>query len=194
MPSWPDQIRRSVGARSTEDPSQYLTQLSEWFRRTRNVASEHSRHATKEAVQSVDPTEEEQQALMALFADQAETIYWVCSDALDAYSRSGHAEEPSLELQDLLAEAYPLFLRALVRYQGNRPLEIHVRRAFRDRIRSYIESHLRHPTPSGESGEPSPIPEPLSELPEVDVGEICRELQEEGIIPVLDAESGPSAG
>jgi len=194
VPTWPDQIRHSAGVDPDEEPSPYLSQLSRWHRQTRAAAAGHSRHATKRAVQEVDPRPEERRALMALFALQAETIYWVCSDVLSRYARSGHADEPSLELEDLLAEAYPLFLRALVRYEGDRPLEIHVRRAFRGRVEDYVESRLRHPAPIGPDGAAPDIPDTSGSLPDVDIGAICKELQEEGVVPELGAGATPDDG
>ena len=193
MPTWAQRLRRSAGVSTGDEPAPHLHALSGWLRRTRQAAEGYGRHATKQAVRDVEPTEEEQKALTALFALQAETMYWVCSDLLGRYTESGHPDRPSLQLEDLLAEAYPLFLRALVRYEGERPLEVHVRRAFRDRARDYIESRLHRPA-SAPEGRPHPIlPETLGSLPEIDIGAICRELQEEGVVPTLGEEGPPEA-
>jgi len=191
MPTWAQRLRHSAGVSTDEAPDPYLDALLDWFRRTRQAAENYSRHATKQAVRDIEPTVEEQEALTFLFALQAETIYWVCSDLLSRYTESKHADRPSLQLEDLLTEAYPLFLRALVRYDQERPLEVHVRRAFRDRIRDYIESRLHRPAPSPE-GQPHPIlPDAPEPLPEVDVGAICQELQAEGVVPELGEEGPP---
>ncbi|WP_103021474.1 hypothetical protein [Salinibacter altiplanensis] len=189
MPTWAQRLRRSTGVSTGEEPGPHLGALSGWLRRTRQAAEGYGRHATKQAVRDVDPTAEEQEALTALFALQAETIYWVCSDLLERYTESAHADRPSLQLEDLLAEAYPLFLRALVRYDQERPLEVHVRRAFRDRARDYIESRLHRPA-SNPEGHPHPVlPDTPEPVPEVDVGAICEELQEEGFVPELGESS-----
>ena len=193
MPTWAQRLRRSAGVSKGDEPAPHLRKISGWLRRTRQAAEDYGRHATKQAVRDVEPTREEQEALTALFALQAETMYWVCSDLLGRYTESSHPDRPSLQLEDLLAEAYPLFLRALVRYKGERPLEVHVRRAFRDRARDYIESRLHRPASSPE-GRPHPIlPGPLGALPEIDIGAICRELQEEGVVPTLGEEGPPEA-
>lgn len=64
---------------------------------------------------------------------------------------------------------------------------------FRDRARDYIESRLYRPA-SAPEGHPHPIlPDTLSSLPEIDVGAICRELQEEGVVLELGEESPPEA-
>lgn len=59
-------------------------------------------------------------ATTTLFVIEAETIYWVCSDLLDRYTQSAHQDRPSSQHEDLLAESYPLFLRALFRCDAKR--------------------------------------------------------------------------
>jgi len=129
------------------DPSPYLETIRYWQKRAQEVADQESRWQTKIAVQKVKPHPKEAQAIYKLFAINARTIYFVCRDAWESYTYSEHRDEPHMTLEDLLSEAYILWQRSLVRYDGDgdRSLTRLVRGGLRDRVRDFLETKLSIP-------------------------------------------------
>jgi len=174
---WIEDQRAAARVSAEDDIEPHLRRIEDWQKRARAVANNEGRHATKTAVQECPPTDAEARALHTIYAIEADTVYHICREAYSAYMQSSHAQEPHLSLDDVLVEAYPLYLRAMVRYQGTRPLEKHLLVALRNRVRDYLESKLS--VPDDPDGRPE-LEDRDPVAPGFDLVEIYAELVEEG--------------
>lgn len=116
----------------------HLRALESWQVQARRVAEEASRHGNKQAVQEVVPGPAAAEALYGLFARHAEDIWHVCREIHNQYVQSSHADEPSLSLEDLLQEAYPLYQRAMVQAEG----KYEMLNRLEARMAEYVRSQL----------------------------------------------------
>ncbi len=177
--TWIDQQRIAASVTSGEDLTEALQAIEEWKQAARKEAESHSHHATKKAVENCPPTDEAAPALFDIFAANAERIYMICHDAHTVYAESSHADEPSLALEDLLQEAYPLYLRAMVRHKG-RDVAQHIQRAFKDRMIDYVETILtERDDPDGRP----PIADESRVAPSFDIPRLYNELREDDRLP-----------
>lgn len=181
MNDWIGRQRRTagVGGPEDEDLSDALDAIEEWKQDARKEAEEHSRHSTKKAVQNCPPTDTAAPALFRIFAVHAEQVFHICREAHVVYTQSAHADEPGLDIEDLLQEAYPLYLRAMVRHK-DREVSDHLQRAFRDRVKDYVETVLT------ERDDPDDRPELEDEshvAPGYDLPKLYKELREEDRLP-----------
>jgi len=138
--NWIDRQKRAASSNASEE--ELLRRIESWKTRAQAAAAEHNHNQTKKALRDEPPTDAEAGAIYSLYAKHAETVFHVVRKVHNAYSRSGHADEPTVSLEDTLQEAYVLFQRALVAYEGERDLERHLRRAFRDRVQGYLDTRL----------------------------------------------------
>ncbi|MCS3827426.1 hypothetical protein GGP85_002896 [Salinibacter ruber] len=138
---WIKQQRQAAGVTADKDLTTALQAIEGWKEKAREEAQRHARHATKEAVQNCPPADGAARALFDIFATHAERIFHICRQAHEVYTTSSHSDEPALDLDDLLQEAYPLFLRSMIRHT-DRGVGDHLQRAFRDRVRDYVETTL----------------------------------------------------
>lgn len=139
--TWIDQQRKAAQVTADEDLTEALQAIEDWKAEARKEAERHDHHSTKQAVENCPPTDKAAPALFDIFAANAERIYMICHEAHTVYTESSHADEPSLSLGDLLQEAYPLFLRSMVRHK-DRDVSQHIQRAFQDRVIGYVETIL----------------------------------------------------
>lgn len=157
-----------------EDVDTYLERIEAWQRRAQKEAEEHSYASTKKAVEEEPPTGDEARALYHLYARHAETIYHVCQQELERAS-----ETDALTLEDVLQEAYPRFMRAMVSYDRERgELKMYLAHALRQRIKDYVKAN-REETDDSEQEQPddSPI------APGFDIPRLYDEMVEEGRVP-----------
>jgi hypothetical protein len=172
--------RQRDAARVSEGDEPDMDAIKAWQEEARTVADEAGRHGTKKAVQECPPSDEAARALFEAFAIEAEVVFHVCREAYQAYTDSGHEDEPHLSLEDLLQEAYVLFQRSMVRFQGERTLERHVRRPFRDRVRAYLDAQLS--TYDDPENRPA-VEDQAAFAPGYDMAGIYDELREEDRLP-----------
>jgi DNA-directed RNA polymerase specialized sigma subunit len=145
-----------------------MEELGDWQRRARQKAEQHSRHQCKKAVQETTPTDKEAEALFALYRKHKDDIKHWCRQALSK------AQGTTLTLDDVMAEAYILFQRSLVRYDEEKAgLRTYLQHDLRGRIRDYLEAVTEE---QGEQEEP----EDRVVAPGFDLVEIYEELIDEG--------------
>lgn len=177
--NWIDKQQQAAGVTSETDLTEALEAIEEWKGEAREEAERHARHATKEAVQNCPPEEGAARALFDVFAAHAERIFHICREAHEVYMTSSHSDEPSLDLEDVLQEAYPLFLRAMVRHE-DREVGDHLQRAFRDRVRGYIETTL---TERDDEDDRPALADDSKVAPGFNVPRVYNELREEDRLP-----------
>jgi hypothetical protein len=147
-----DWAQRHRQAAADLSPSAVRRLTRQWMGRARSVKQQHSYHAAKKAVRECSPSPDESRALHALFASEAETIFYICRDA--ARSVTG-----PLGVEDVLQDAWPLFLRALLAWQpGQRTLRLHLRRTFRDKVRDHVATADESPAPDPDHRAPQTGP------------------------------------
>lgn len=178
MNDWIDRQRQAAGVTGDEDLTDALQAIEGWRARAREEADKHARHSTKKAVQNCPPTDNAARALFDIFAAHAERICHICRETHEVYTTSSHSDEPSLDLEDLLQEAYPLFLRAMVRHEGD--VGDHLQRAFRDRVKDYIETIL---TERDDPDERGALEDESRVAPGFDIPRLYNELREEDRLP-----------
>ena len=135
-----------------KDTQDHIATLKDWISKAREEAQRHDRHQTKQAVQNQPMSAEESEAAGHLFALHEDIIFSIAKEEYDK-RQVGHADRVGVELDDVLQESYILMLRALVMYKGG-TFRNHLRNAFRDRLRDYLDSQLQVYDP-GEANRPA---------------------------------------
>lgn len=171
--NWTEKQRQAAGVTADTDLTTALEAIEGWKEKAREEAQRHSRHSTKKAVQNCPPGEGAARALFDVFAVHAERIFHICRQAHEIYATSSHSDEPSLDLDDLLQEAYPLYLRAMVRHD-DREVGEHLQRAFRDRVRDYVETIL---TDRDDPDDRDPVVDESRVAPGFDIPRLYNELR-----------------
>lgn len=139
------------------------------------MADEANRSGTKIALEECPPSDEEARALFALFAIEADTVYFACKDAME---RTPQVQ--ALDLDDVLSESYVLFLRSMVRYDRERgELAPYLGHALRVRVKAYVKS-MQHETSDEEDME---VEDVSRVAPGFDIPELYQELKDEGRLP-----------
>lgn len=149
--------------------------IEQWQTRARREAERHDHHACKRAVQETTPTDEQARSLHKLFAEHREDIRHWCKTALDKIEGQ---DRPSVDIEDLMAEAYILMQRSLVRYDPEKAgLRTFLQHDLRGRIRDYLRS-VSHESVAGTERPEREDREPIA--PGFDIPQIYRELVQEG--------------
>lgn len=191
MNEWIERQRAAAGVRPGDDPTPHLDKIAEWQSRAREVADEASQHGNKKAVREVTPDAEEARAIFRLYALWAEDIWHTAKDIYDSYVQSGHADEPSLTLDDALQESYPIFQRAMVQAETKHG----ALNRLEARLAEYVESQLVIPENPDEH---SPVEDRDPIAPGFDLVKVYDELHREGKLPgraaALWERLGPDSG
>ena len=124
-----------------EATERHLATLSDWIARAQQQAACYHYNETKQAVRAVRMRPDEADAAASLFELHRDLITALADE--EYRKRSGSAHGPGIDCADVVQEAYILMLRSLVRYSGS-DFRTHLRSALRDRIRTYLDSQLRH--------------------------------------------------
>jgi hypothetical protein len=121
-----------------DDPDHALSALSTWLDKAKEEARRHGRHnRTMKAVQNTALSTREREAMSFLYDYYSPVIAELCQQAYSK-ARTG-TYQPTLELEDLVQEAFILFQRVLVAYDGG-DLEDHLRSALPQRVKRYLQS------------------------------------------------------
>jgi hypothetical protein len=174
--SWTDQHQHAAGVAATTDATPHLQAIKGWQQRARAAAAEHRYHQNKQALADCPPPPDVQQALYTLFAIWAPDIHYLCRSALDAHTHNAAADEPGLELDDLLQEAWELFLRAMIPSDTKHEALGRLRARLAERVRSQLvlddDPELR-----------GPVPDTDYTAPGFDVPGLYDELREDDRLP-----------
>lgn len=180
MTEWINRQKRAA-ANDLAPNDELLDRIEEWQERAAAVADEHAQNQTKRAVQECPPGDVAAGALFGLFARHAETIWHVCNEQMERAS-----EVEALTLEDVLMEAYPLYIRAMVRYDPARgPLDLYLASALSRRVQIYIASHAHE---SAEEGAETEVEDAETIAPGYNIPELYEELIAEGAVPERAAE------
>lgn len=187
MSDWINRQRKRAVLDTDED--ELLQRISDWQSRARAAANDHSRHQTKKALRDEPPRDSEAGAIYQLYAMHSDTIWHVCHEELSKASQT-----EAITIEDVLAEAYVLFQRALIQYDQDRgKLKTYLGRALRRRVQIYIDGHSHETTESDDREE-----EDKGFAPGFNLGEIYQELVDEGRVSTdaqeLFEKHAPSAG
>ncbi|MCS4087289.1 hypothetical protein GGQ10_002115 [Salinibacter ruber] len=157
-------------------------QVKKWQARAREEAQKHSRHELKKAVQNTTPTDEEARALYELYAEHESDIREWCKNAL---AKAQGEDAPPVGLEDVMAEAYILTQRSLVRFEPEEAgLRTYLQHDLRGRIRDYLSSMSEERRERSETKQESRS----AIAPGFDLAAVYSGLVDEGKVPAEAAD------
>ena len=169
--TWTTTHREAAGVGEDTDAAPYLDAIKDWQEEAQALGYRY--HKNKRALEDCPPPPDVQDALYALFAIWSPHIHYHCRLALESHTHSTAADEPALQLDDLLQDAWTLFLRAMVPST--------TRDEAMGRLRARLAEHVRtHLVLDDDPEQRDPVPSADYAAPGFNVPRLYDELRQEG--------------